>query len=281
MMAGFLILLLFTILAIFSSWISSNPVLYENWHLAREFSQPAWVRFFDSRISENEVHGLLGTDEHGRSVLNEVIWGMRVSLFVGFLATILAVGVGTMVGLVSGYKGGKTDTVLWTITQLVLTLPVYPLLVILVAVYGANMWNIIVIVGAIWWTWTARLIRSQVLTVKERAYVDAARALGAKDRDIMFRHILPNVLPLLFANATTIIAFAILTEASLAFVGLSNPNEISWGTMLFNAISFGAFYKLAWWYIVPPGLCIGLVVLGVYFMGIGAEQILARTSSRQ
>ena len=270
-LVGLGIMLFFISLALFSEFIAPDPMNTANWYNEDAFLPPSWSNFVDP---EAHTYGILGTDHVGRDVLSQVIWGSRVSLIVGFFAAALTLVIGLFVGLISGYLGGKVDTGISRMIDLILTLPVLPLMVVLVATIGAGMWIIIAVIGLIWWTWTARVIRSQVLTIKERTYIEVARALGANNRHIISYHILPNVLPLLFANATTMISFSILAEAGVSFIGLGDPSKMSWGLMLFNAFQFSAFIQFAWWVIIPPGLAIALVVLAVFFIGQSIEKIL-------
>ena len=268
-LVGLGIILFFMALAFLAPYIVPDPMDVENWYNEDVFLPPSWVKIFDP---EAQTYGILGSDHVGRDTLSGVIWGSRVSLVVGFVAAILTLFIGLLVGLVAGYIGGKVDDAICRVIDLVLTLPVLPLMVILVATVGSGIWIIIGVIGLVWWTWTARIIRSQVLTLKERTYVEASRALGANNMHVISNHILPGVLPLLFANATTMIAFSILAEAGISFIGLGDPTKMSWGLMLFDAMNFGAFVQFAWWIIIPPGLSIALVILAVFLIGQSMEK---------
>jgi peptide/nickel transport system permease protein len=216
----------------------------------------------------------LGTDQVGRDIYSQLIWGSRVSLMVGLLASFLGVAIGTSIGLVSGYYRGLLDAVLMRITDLFITLPDLPLMLILAALIGRSMWNIIFVIAFLGWTGTARMVRSQTLSIKERPYVEAARSVGAKDRQILWRHILPNVFPLVFANAIVGIVNAILAESGLSFLGLGDPTKPSWGLILRYANEAGALATGRWWFIIPPGLCIMLVAIGFAFSSYSLDQIL-------
>ena len=206
----------------------------------------------------------LGTDEQGRSVLDLVIQGSQISLLVGFLATAFSMLIGSLVGIVAGYVGGWIEVVLMRFTDWFLVIPFLPLAIVLVAILGRGLFVIAFVIGITTWPGTARVVRAQVLTLKERPYVERARALGASNSQIVSRHILPNVFPLIFANTILVVAIAIYTEAVLSFLGLGDPFSISWGSILESAFAEGAISLGAWWYLVPPGLCIVLVVLGVH-----------------
>jgi peptide/nickel transport system permease protein len=216
----------------------------------------------------------LGTDELGRSVLDLVIQGSQISLLVGFLATGISMLLGSLVGVVAGFFGRWTDVVLMRITDWFLVIPFLPLAIVLAAILGRSIWIIAFVIGITTWPGTARIVRAQVLTLKQRPYVERARALGASNWHLIKRHILPNVFPLIFANTILVVAVAILTETTLSFLGLGDPLSISWGTILEFAFEEGAISLGAWWYLVPPGLCIVLVVLGFTMCGYALDEVL-------
>ena len=218
--------------------------------------------------------GLLGTDDLGRDVTTQFIWGSRISLFVGLMATVLAMVIGSVVGITAGFFGGWIGSVLMRITEWFLVIPFLPLAIALAAILGPSIENIILVIGITSWPSTARLIQAQVLTLRERAYVDRSRALGATDWHVMTRHIVPNAFPLILANTTLTVPVVILTEATLSFLGLGDPSNASWGQMLDDAFEAGAVTLEAWWYIVPPGLGIMLVVLAFTLVGQALEEIL-------
>lgn len=216
----------------------------------------------------------LGTDENGRSVLTLLIWGSRISLLVGFLATLISMVIGTLVGLMSGFFEGWPAAVLFRLTEWFLVLPFLPLAIVLASVLGRSLLNIAIVIGVTSWPGTALLIRSQTLSIKERPYLERARVLGAGRGQLMRRHVLPNVMPMVFANTTLTVAIAILAETTLSFLGLGDPTRVSWGSMLENAFAVGAMTTGAWWYIVPPGVCVVLVVLSFTLVGQALEEIL-------
>jgi peptide/nickel transport system permease protein len=214
----------------------------------------------------------LGTTESGSDVLSQLLVGTRVSIIVGFAAGIISAVLGATVGLVGGYFGGWTDRSLDALENWFLVIPTLPLMIVLARLLDPSLIVLIAVIGLTSWAGTGRIVRAQVLTLRERAFVERARALGAKDRYIIKTHILPNTLPLIFANTVLIIAVAILSEAALSFLGLGDPNNISWGSMLENAFGAGAPNAGAWWYVVPPGLCITIVVLAVSVLGYLFEE---------
>ncbi|MEE9236360.1 MAG: ABC transporter permease subunit [Thermoplasmata archaeon] len=215
---------------------------------------------------------LWGTDDQGRDILSQFIWGSRIALVVGFASALLAVGIGTIVGLIAAYVGKKTEIVLMRFTDVFLVLPVLPLLIIMSAVLGAGIVNVILVIGLLAWPGTARVIRSQVLSLKERPYIESARVTGASHIRIMFRHIAPNVVPLVFLYMTFAVSGAILFEAALSFLGLGDINTPSWGTML-STIQQSDLIRAYWW-LLPPGLGITFLSLAFYFTGRAVEEII-------
>jgi len=273
--AGLLLLLVFILVAMLAPYIAPfNPHDVKSIGVSQPFSPPFWIKFFDKSIPSDKVYGLLGTDELGRDIFSQVVYGARVSLIVGFLAAFISIFVGTVIGLISGYIGGVVDEILMRITDILLIIPGLPLMIVLAAILGSSLMNLITVIGITSWPSIARIIRSQVLTVKEMKFIEAARAIGCGDGYIIFKHILPNVSPLIYVNAALNIANAILIEAGLSFLGLGDPNYISWGMMLFFADQYQALIKLAWWYVFPPGLCILLVVSSFVFIGHALDEIL-------
>jgi peptide/nickel transport system permease protein len=220
------------------------------------------------------VHYPLGTDDLGRSILTMTIWGARISLLVGLFATLITMLIGSLVGIVAGYRGSWVDAVLMRITDWGLVIPWLALAIVLASILGPSLWTIIVVIGVTSWPSTARVVRAQVLTLKERPYVERARALGASDWHLITRHILPNVFPVIFANTILVVAIAILSETTLSFLGLGDPLHVSWGTILEFAYDAGATSLGAWWWLVAPGLCIVLVVLAFTMCGYALDDIL-------
>jgi peptide/nickel transport system permease protein len=216
----------------------------------------------------------IGLDGGGADMVKLLIAGTRVSLLVGFCAALVSAFIGGTVGVLAGFYGGKTDVVLMRTTDYFLVIPDIPLMIVAAALFGRSLTNIIIIIGIIYWTTTARLIRAQVLSIRERVYVKRARALGAGNRRLIFKHILPQVAPLLVANTVLLVAYAIFAETFITFLGLGDPSAISWGRLIENAFNDDAILNNAWWAIIPPGLCVTLVVLGATLFGQSLEDAL-------
>jgi peptide/nickel transport system permease protein len=261
-MVGLAVLVVITLMAL------AAPLLADRAGLAavNSTSNPVWA-------SPAEF-APLGTAHLGRSVWTQFVWGSRISLLIGLTATVLAMVIGTLVGVVAGFFGGRVGGVLMRLTEWFLVIPFLPLALALAAVLGPSVENIILVIGITSWPSTARLVRAQVLTVKERLYVDRSRALGASNRHLMGRHVMPNIAPLILANTTLTVPIAILSETTLSFLGLGDPSRPSWGKMLEDGFAAGALSQHAWWYFIPPGLGVMLVVLAFVLCGHALEEIL-------
>jgi peptide/nickel transport system ATP-binding protein/peptide/nickel transport system permease protein len=217
----------------------------------------------------------LGTNDIGQDILSEIIWGSRVSLLIGVTAALIAVSLGTTVGVVAGYCGGAVDACLMRIVDIILVIPFLPLMILLAAYLGPSFWNLVFVIGALVWARPARVIRAQVLSLRSRGYVQAAQAMRAGRVHILTRHILPGVLPLGLAQFVLAASSTILIEASMSFLGLGDPLRKSWGTVLYYAQVRGAFLSGAWlWWVIPPGLLITLAVMGFAFSGYALEDVL-------
>jgi peptide/nickel transport system permease protein len=226
----------------------------------------------DILLSPSGKHWL-GTDDLGRDVWSQIVFGSRVSLLIGLITAFITVITGTLVGLTAGYFGGWIEEVLVKIIDFFMMLPVLPLMIILAAVLGPSLWNIIMVISVVSWPTTARVVRSQVLSVKERPYVEAARSIGAGNMKLMFGEILPNVLPLMFAQAVLMITYAIYGEAVLAFLGLGDPTRISWGSMLHFAFESGVMSRSPWW-IGPPIISIIILIVGFSLLGTAITDVM-------
>ena len=230
---------------------------------------------------------LFGTDELGRDILNLTVHGARISMSIGLMATAITIVVGAVIGIVAGFLGGRIDNVLMRLTDFFLVLPTFVLAIILAPVildvigsnaefFGirATLLVIIVVIGMTSWATTARIIRSQTLSIRQRMFVDRARVIGAGPGHIMRRHIFPNVVNLIVAQAVITFAVAVFTETTLAFIGLGDPFAPSWGQILNAAQSAGAPGLRAWWYIAPPAVCVVLVVLAFTLVGNALDDVL-------
>jgi peptide/nickel transport system permease protein len=216
----------------------------------------------------------LGLDDGGIDMVTLLMWGARISLVVGFAATFVSMVIGGAVGVAAGYFGGKVDTVLMRITDYFLVIPDVPLMIVVAAIWGPSLFHIVIVIGILLWTSTARVIRAQVKSVRERVYVKRARALGAGHARIVFRHVLPQVAPLLIANTVLTIAVAIFDETALSFLGLGDPSRISLGKVIENAFQRAAISTGAWWAIIPPGALVALIILSCSLVGGAIEDAL-------
>ena len=237
---------------------------------------PSFEIYFDDVDLEvlGSYYGELGAGQYGEDLYSQLLWGSRIALLVGLSAAFIATFVGLIVGLIAGYFGGLVDEILMRVTDFFLIIPGLPLMIVLAAILEPRWYNIVLVIALTGWTGTARLVRAQVLAERQRAYVEAARAIGASDLYIIFRHILPNVTPLLFAQITLGVAGSILSEAGLSFLGLTHPYDVSWGRMLFQASGAGAYSEGAWWYVFFPGVCIVLLALSFTLVGYAVDEIL-------
>jgi peptide/nickel transport system permease protein len=260
-MIGLGILVFFVVVALATPWLADASGLDVTRADGPVLGPPSWEY-------------PLGTDENGRSVLTLLMWGSRISLFVGLLATLISMVIGTLLGLVSGYFGGWIGRITFRFTEWFLVIPFLPLAIALASVLGRSLVNIVLVIGVTSWPGTALLIRSQTLSIKERPYVERAQAIGAGRWHQIGKHVLPNVMPMVFANTTLTVAIAILSETTLSFLGLGDPTRTSWGTMLDSAFEVGAITTGCWWYIVPPGVCVVLVVLAFTLIGQALEEVL-------
>lgn len=249
---GIFIIVVFSAVAIFADSLSDID--------------PNNIAFFPWETPSSEHP--LGTNSYGQDIFSQVVHGSRITLLVGILAGLLTSLIGTAVGLVAGYKGGAVSEILMRIVDVFLTIPSLAFTIVIASMLPQmTVTSTILVIGALNWMWMARSVRSQTLSESRRDYVDAARALGMSDAEIMFKEILPNIIPVITANMVMVITSAMLTEASLSFLGIGDPTSISWGKMLSTAFDNGAIIYEAWNWILPPGLCIA--TLGYSFMLIG------------
>lgn len=259
---GLFMLVVIIILAIFADAIAPyNPRSYAGIQSSDIYKPPSAAHWF-------------GTDDAGKDVFSSFMFGARNSLIVGFFAAFISIFIGGTFGIIAGFYGGRVENLIMRFTDTMLVIPDLPLIVVFVALTKPSLWNIILVIGLLGWTTTARIVRSQTLAVKSRKFVLRARAIGAGNGHIIVHHILPLVMPILVVNAILVISLAILSESTLAFLGLSDPLAISWGQMLNFAFGRGAMSVGAWWALVVPGFGIVWVVLGLTLLGNGLEQVL-------
>lgn len=231
------------------------------------------LKFKEFRVL-GRVQGILGADHAGGDIWAQLVYGARVSLMIGMTAAAILSFIGLAVGVVSGYVGGVVDEISMRLVDTLICLPVLPLLMGLSRAYGQSVWLIVMLVAAFSWVYLARIIRAQVLTLREMTFIEAAKSMGSGRFHIIARHIVPNVLPTLFAGLVLAIPEAILWEASLSFLGLGDPMLMSWGKMLNNAFKLFGFRNFVWWWILPPGLAIMLTCLGFVFIGHAIDAIV-------
>lgn len=262
--AGLLIYAMFVLIAVFADVIATHDPLEI---LFRE----------DGNLLSSAAPGaghILGTTNLGRDIFSQVVIGTRAALYVGLTAAVVVALIGTVAGLVSGYFGGWVDSVLMRLADIALGIPFLPFVILMAGFLGPRTSNVILGIALLLWPNTARVIRSQVLTVRERAFVEAARVTGASNWRILFVHVAPNILPLAFLYGSIAIGWAILTEASISFLGFGPSDKVSWGYMLQDAYASQALSRGDYNWFVPPGICIVLVVVAGFFISRGYEEIL-------
>ena len=265
-----LVVAFFVAVGTFAPAIATHPPLERQYQGEAGILIEKWA---DPSLLGADTGYLLGTTAAGYDIFSQLVFGTRAALLVGLLAAIFTAGIGTMVGLVAGYYGGTVDDALMRLVDFLYGMPLLPSVIVLVALLGPSLWNIILAVIILQWRATARVIRSQALSLRERPFVKAAEVAGASDWHIISRHLAPNVLPMTFLYGSFAIAWAILTEAGVSFIGLGDPNTVSWGTMLQASRAYSALQFGAWWWFVPPGICIGLLVISGFLIGRGYEEI--------
>ena len=218
------------------------------------------------------AYGWFGTDRQGRDIYSQLIYGTQISLLVGLSAAGISVVIGLIIGMIAGYSGGTIDEIIMRITDALLVIPSLPLLLVLVAVLGPNLFNLILVIGVLGWMGFARVIRSVILSLKERPFIEAAKAVGAGNVHIMLIHILPNIMALVYVTLAMTVPSAIVAEAALSWLGLFDPTKMSWGRILYDVQQGLNIDK--WWWVVPPGLLISIVALSFIFIGHALDEIL-------
>ncbi len=255
---GLFVIAAFVVLAVFAPWISPYSTSSPTGPIYAAPSASHW----------------LGTNSLGIDELSLLIVGSRISLLVGSCAAVVAGLIGGTVGLVSGYFGGAVDVVLMRTTDFFIVIPPIPLMIVIAAVWGPSLGHIILVIGLLLWATTARVIRAQTKSVRQRGFVKRAETLGERSARTIVRHVLPQVAPLLLANVILTVALSIFYETALDFLGIGDPTAVSWGTIIQNAFLETATSNGAWWAIVPAGLAIALVIISCYLVGQALEDAL-------
>ena len=258
-LAGFSVICLFVLMAVFAPLLGTVD--------------PTRTGAVENILKGPTSNFWFGTDDLARDIWSQTIFGSRISLTVGLVAALITVVSGTLVGLIAGYYGKLIEEVLMRIVDFFMMLPELPLMIVLAAVLGPSMWNIILVVSLVSWPTTARVVRSQVLSLKERPFVEASRCIGAGSIRLMFGEILPNVVPLMFAQAVLMITQAIYAEAVLSFLGLGDPTSISWGMMLHHAFESGVIARAMWW-VIPPVMGIVTLIVSFSLLGTAVSDVL-------
>lgn len=215
---------------------------------------------------------ILGTTHVGRDVFSQWVYGARVSLIVAFTSGFVVAVIGTTVGLVAGYYKGTVDLVIMRVVDVMYAIPATPLILVVALFFGSSVWNIIIAMALVLWRTVARIIRAQTLSLSERPFVKSARAAGASDLRIMYYHIAPNLLPLIFVETTFVMGFSIALEAGISFLGLGAQNTVSWGSMLQLTFTTGAI-RSAWWWVLPPGIGITILILSFFYISRAIEEV--------
>jgi len=218
---------------------------------------------------------LLGTDDLGRDIFSQLIWSARVSLLIGFLAATIVVFIGFSVGIIAGYKGGMLENLLLGLTDVFILIPGLPLMILVASYLGPSVWNVIFIVALLWWCGTARVVHSRAVQVKEMSFIESTKMMGFREAYIIFRHILSNVKEIFVARWCLSVASAMMAEAGLAFLGLGDPFEISWGGMITSAFNNGGFILNLWWWYIAPGLMISIVTGAFFLIGMKKRKTTA------
>ncbi len=252
---GAILFLIFIVVAIFSDIIAP----YSPWKRFEPYSPP------------NSDH-ILGTNDMGYDIFSELIYGARISLLVGFGSALIATFFGLILGLVSGYFKGIVDETIMGITDIFLMIPRIPFIIILAAFLRPGFWLIVLAIGLLWWPSTARIVRSKTLQVREAPFIQSAKNLGFPNRHILFSDILPNILHIVLPKFMLTVAHAMVSEASLAFLGLGDTTSKSWGMMISFSFSKGGLANEMWWWFIPPGICITLAVSAIVLLGFSLEK---------
>jgi len=259
---GFRVILVFLLVSLFAPWIAPHE---------------PWEMLYDSEgklasLRSPSLEFPLGTTHLGYDLFSQLILAARTTLVIGAVSGIISIVIGANVGLIAGYYGGKVDEILMRLTDILYGMPFLPFIIVLIALFGRKIEFVILAIVLIIWRTSARVIRAQTISIKQRQFIVAARARGASDLRIIYRHILPNVLPLLLLYAAFNIAWSIITEASASFLGFGDGETISWGGMLYELWLSGKT-RVAWWWLAAPSICIVLLVTSLVFVSRAYEEV--------
>ena len=255
--------LLCALLAVFAPWIAPYDPTQKHYDTAGKLL----------RIADPSFTHWLGTTSLGRDVLSQMIWGARPAMLVGLVVALGSAGIGANIGLLAGYFGGCLDNLLMWFTDIVMGVPFLPFVIVILSVSGKSLSSLILAMTLIMWRASARIVRAQVMSLKQMPFVAAARITGASDLAILYREIAPNIVPLALVNMAFALAWAITTEASIGFLGFGDPDVISWGSIIYDAFASQAMYRAPWW-VAPPGFAIMVLVSAVYLVGREYERVV-------
>jgi peptide/nickel transport system permease protein len=263
---GVFIMIIFGGMAVLSPiWIQINPALYDP------------IIGVDPNVNGSVGPCLkhpLGTDDIGKDLFSQLLRGSQVAFMLGIMVSLISTTLGTTIGLFAGYYGKISDTLLMRLADIILTVPILPLLIVISGVFGTQSnWIILLILSFTFWPVTARVIRAQTLSLRERPFIESAKVSGISNTRIIIKHLAPNVLPIAFYYLTVTVTGAILVEAGLSFLGFGDPSNMSWGMMLQWCFVKGYVFKAPYW-MIPPGLCISLLSFSFYLIGVGLEEIV-------
>jgi peptide/nickel transport system permease protein len=261
-MFGAVVLLFFGIIALFAPYIAPHDL----WESLRDSGGKMAI------LRQPCLEFPLGTTAMGRDILSQLILATRTTVLIGLTSGLVSILIGANIGLLAGYYGGKLDEIFMRLTDIVYGMPFLPFLIVLISLFGRNIWFVIIAICCIIWRTSARVIRAQVMSIRQRQYIQAAKARGCSDFRIIYRHIMPNILPLLLLYTAFNIAWSILAEAGASFLGFSDPNNITWGGMLYNLWISGKI-RTAWWWFATPSICIILLVSALVFISRAYEEV--------
>jgi len=261
-MFGAVILLFFGTIALLAPYIAPH----ELWESLRDSGGKLAI------LRQPSLEFPLGTTAMGRDILSQLILATRTTVLIGLTSGLVSILIGANIGLLAGYYGGKLDEVFMRFTDIIYGMPFLPFLIVLISLFGRNIWFVIIAICCIIWRTSARVIRAQVMSIRQRQYIQAAKARGCSNFRIIYGHIMPNILPLLLLYTAFNIAWSVLAEAGASFLGFSDPNNITWGGMLYNLWISGKI-RTAWWWFATPSICIILLVSALVFISRAYEEV--------